>query len=161
VRKRITAFIDFFHLPLFQFIPQETFRYLFCGISTLVVDWVAYSFSLHFIFFKQDIVSSFGTISASNAAKTLAICAGFIWGFGLNKYIVFTASPLRGRQQLFRYSIIVGTCVLLNYFIINSLLTIMPHSFTLSNILTSLLVSVYSYIVQRTFTFKVAKIKGR
>ncbi|MFM2387050.1 MAG: hypothetical protein RL660_1807 [Bacteroidota bacterium] len=157
MRKRITAFIDFFHLPLFQFIPQETFRYLFCGVSTLVVDWVVYSFSLHFIFFKEAIDTPYGIISASNAAKTLAIIAGFIWGFGMNKYIVFTNSPLRGRQQLWRYALIVGTCVILNYIIINMLLRIMPNSFTLSNILTSLFVAVYSYIVQRSFTFKVSK----
>jgi putative flippase GtrA len=158
MRKRITAFIDFFHLPLFQFIPQETFRYLFCGVSTLVVDWVVYSFALHFIFDKQAITVPFiGLVTASNAAKTMAIVCGFIWGFGMNKYIVFTNSTLKGRQQLPRYTLIVLTCVVLNYFILNLLLTQFPDSFTLSNIITSLLVAVYSYIVQRTFTFKVTK----
>ncbi len=157
MRKRIIAFIEFFHLPLFQFIPAETFRYLFCGVSTLVVDWVVYAISFHFIFQKQTLQLPIHDLSATNAAKALAIIAGFIWGFGLNKYIVFTNSPLRGRQQLIRYSFIVGTCVLLNFFFINILIHKIGMYPTPANILTSLIVAVYSYIVQRSFTFKVNK----
>ena len=157
MRKKIIAFIDFFHLPLFQFIPAETFRYLFCGVSTLVVDWVVFSISLHFIFQKNSFVLFDHSISATSASKALAIAAGFVWGFGLNKYIVFTQSPLKGRIQLFRYALIVGTCIILNFIIIKLLLTQMPSLPTFANIITSLFVSVYSYIVQRSFTFKVNK----
>jgi putative flippase GtrA len=157
VRKKIIAFINFFHLPLFQFIPAETFRYLFCGVSTLVVDWVVFSFSLHFIFQKQSLQIADFSFSATSLSKATAIVAGFVWGFGLNKYIVFTQSSLKGRVQLFRYTIIVGTCIILNFIIIKILLTQIPSLPTFANIITSLLVAVYSYIVQRSFTFKVSK----
>jgi putative flippase GtrA len=160
VRKRIINFIEFFHLPLFQFIPAETFRYLFCGVSTLVADWVIHFCALYFIFTNGNI-NLFGySVTPVNAAKALAIAAGFVWGFTLNKYVVFTASPLRGRQQLFRYTIIVATCILLNFLIINFLLKYFIKSPTVANISTSLIVAIYSYIVQRTFTFKTKGIKS-
>jgi putative flippase GtrA len=160
VRKRIINFIEFFHLPLFQFIPAETFRYLFCGVSTLVVDWVIHFCSLYFVFTNGSFQLLQYTITPINAAKAVAIVAGFIWGFTLNKYVVFTASPLRGRQQLFRYALIVSTCILLNFLIINFLLKYFIKSPTIANISTSLIVAVYSYIVQRTFAFKVKGVRS-
>jgi putative flippase GtrA len=157
VRKKIIAFIEFFHLPLFQFIPAETFRYLFSGVSTIMVDWVMYSLSYHFIFQKQVVQLGSYAISATNASKAIAIICGFVWGFAMNKYIVFTQSPLRGRQQLFRYGLIVSTCVLLNFFFLNIFIHKIGIFPTPSNILTSMIVAVYSYIVQRSFAFKVTK----
>ena len=157
MRKKIIAFIEFFHLPLFQFIPAETFRYLFCGVSTLVVDWVVDFFFLYFVFTNGNFQIFNYSVTPINAAKAVAVVAGFVWGFALNKYVVFTSSPLRGRQQLFRYTIIVATCVLLNFLVINFLLKYFIKSPTIANIATSIFVAAYSYIVQRSFTFKVTK----
>jgi putative flippase GtrA len=157
VRKKIIDFIEFFHLPLFQFIPAETFRYLFCGVSTIVVDWVVFPLCYHFLFRKESFQLFDYTITATWGSKAIAIFCGFIWGFAMNKYIVFTNSPLRGRQQLFRYALIVGTCIILNFFIIDFLTKKIGMFSTPANILTSLFVAVYSYIVQRSFAFKVKK----
>jgi putative flippase GtrA len=162
VRKRITAFIDFFRLPLFQFIPEETFRYLFCGVSTIVVDWVAFYISFHFIFSEpilQGVFPGIKEVLPETASLIIAFICSFVWGFGLNKYVVFTASPLKGRVQLFRYGIITSTCIIFNFILMKFFIRKVGMYATFARIVTSLIVAVYSYIVQRTFTFKVKKTK--
>jgi putative flippase GtrA len=124
------------------------------------VDWVMYAGTYNLILQKHNIHLLDYTISASNFGKAIAILCAFIWGFALNKYVVFTDSPVKGRHQLFRYALIVSTCIGLNFLIINFLIRQFPlfDTFkTLANILTSFVVAIYSYIVQRSFTFKVHK----
>jgi putative flippase GtrA len=163
IRKTITSFIDFFHFPFLHFIPKQTFRYLFCGVSTIVVDWVVFYVTFHFVFknpFPVDIKMPFGYeninfIQPETLALMCAFIAGFIWGFGLNKYVVFTQSVIRGRIQLFRYAIIVSTCILLNILLMHLFIRKMDIYPFPARIITSLMVAVYSYLVQRSFTFKV------
>lgn len=166
IRKTIISLIDFFHFPFLKFIPSVTFRYLFCGVSTILVDWIVFYVGYNFLFthpfpigfnFVSSLIGniSIQDISVQTQALLAAFVAGFVWGFALNKYVVFTASPLRGRVQLFRYSVIVATCIVLNYLLMNFFISnvgIYPFP---ARMITSLLVAVYSYLVQRSFTFKV------
>jgi putative flippase GtrA len=164
LRKKITAFIDFFHFPFLKFIPGVTFRYLFCGVSTVMVDLLVYYISFHYIFSGSNVVlpnflnisfiTDNVTVTPKIAALGLSMVASFIWGFGLNKYVVFTESVTRGRVQLFRYSIIVGTCILLNFILMKYFLNFMDVFPTIKRLLISMLVAVYSYLIQRKFTFK-------
>jgi putative flippase GtrA len=159
VRKRIIAFIEFFHLPLFQFIPAETFRYLFCGVSTILVDWVVYYLSSKLIFLEpmfKNVIPGINEITPETLSLIAAFVASFVWGFGLNKYVVFTTSAIRGRIQLFRYSVIVASCIFLNYILMKLFIANGTNQY-MARIMVSLMVAVYSYVVQRAFTFKVVK----
>jgi putative flippase GtrA len=169
VRKRITAFIDFFHFPFLQFIPSVTFRYLFCGVSTVLADLIVYYISFHFIFDRNNFVVPWFPFSIGNtvicrelititpkiAALGLSMIASFAWGFVLNKYVVFTESVVRGRVQLFRYSLIVGTCILLNFILIKYFINFLDVFPTVKRFMISLIVAVYSFLIQRKFTFKI------
>ncbi len=164
MRKRITAFIDFFHFPFLKFIPSETFRYLFCGVSTILVDLFVYYISYHFVFLGTNIVlpnflnisfiTESITITPKIASLGISMVASFIWGFALNKYVVFTESVTKGRIQLFRYSLIVGTCIFLNFVLMKYAFNVMDVMPTVKRLLISMVVAVYSYIIQRKFTFK-------
>jgi putative flippase GtrA len=96
-------------------------------------------------------------ITAQTIALLCAFIGSFLWGFALNKYVVFTASPVRGRIQLFRYSVIVATCILFNYLLMNFFTLNMTMNAMVARVITSLIVAVYSYLIQRSFTFQVSK----
>jgi putative flippase GtrA len=101
--------------------PLQTFRYAVCGGSNMVFDIVLYFISYNFILRKQILNLGFIAFEPYTAALWMAFIISFPTGFLLSKYIVFNASQLRGRTQLFRYVLIVGINLLLNYSIIKVL----------------------------------------
>ncbi len=153
-RELILRFIDFFHKPFARWIDIQTFRYLACGGSNQLLGIFIYGFTYNFILDKQD-VSWFGLhITARIATYIIAFCVTFPIGFSLSKYVVFQESNLKGRVQLFRYAVLTGICIILNYIFLKlfALLGVYP---TPSFALTTVIVAVFSYIAQRNFTFKV------
>ena len=98
------------------------------------------------------------TITAPIAAFMVSFSISFPSGFVLSKYIVFPESNLHGRIQLFRYAVLVASCILLNYLFIKFFVVICGMYPTPSKICTAGIVAVYSYISQRNFTFKVKEI---
>lgn len=98
------------------------------------------------------------TISAHVAAFLISFSISFPLGFSLAKYIVFTESNLRGRVQLFRYALLVGMCFLLNYVFIKLFVEYFHWFPTISKIVTTVIVAIFSYVSQRNFTFKVKEV---
>ena len=155
MRKLINAFIGFFYFDFLKFIPYQTFRYLACGGTTVVVDILVYFLSYQFVFKKQPVVIGDITIGAHIAAFIVAFMVSFPLGFILNKFIVFTNSALRGRVQLFRYGLTVTSCVGLNYLFLKVFVEGFHWFATPSKMLTTVIVAVYSYFTQQYFSFKV------
>jgi putative flippase GtrA len=151
----ILSFIDFFHKPFERWINLQTFRYIACGGSNTVFGIVLYSVAYNFIVKKQDTHIGYLTISPHIAAFIISFCISFPSGFLLSKYVVFPDSNLKGRIQLFRYMLLVGTCVLLNYIFIKIFVEWCGFYPTPSYMLTTAIVAIFSYISQRNFTFKV------
>lgn len=150
--------IDFFHRPFSRWIDQQTFRYLACGGSNTVLDILIYFISYHFILGKQPLDLGVVTISPHIAAFMMSFSISFPLGFALSKYVVFTESNLRGRVQLFRYALLVGMCILLNYVFLKLFVEYFRFFPTPSKALTTAIVAVFSYISQRNFTFKVKEV---
>ena len=88
----------------------------------------------------------------------ISFSISFPIGFALSKYIVFPESNLKGRIQLFRYAVLVGMCIILNYVFLKLFVEVCHIFPTPSKILTTALVAIFSYISQRRFTFKVKTI---
>lgn len=105
------------------------------------------------IFGKQFIGDNI-TITPKIAALGISMVASFIWGFTLNKYVVFTESKVRGRIQLFRYGLITATCVLLNFLLMKYFINFLDFLPTIKRFFITMFVAVYSYLIQRRFTFK-------
>lgn len=155
IRDNIIAFIDFFHKPFSKWINEQTFRYLACGGSNTVLDIFIYFISYNFILAKQPVELSFITITPHIAAFLISFSVSFPLGFTLAKYIVFQESNLRGRVQLFRYALLVATCILLNYVFLKLFVEWFHWYPTPSKIVTTVIVALFSYVSQRNFTFKV------
>jgi len=157
IQKIINGVINFFYPPFKRFIPIETFRYAATGGGNMVLDILLYFLVFHFVLFEQNLNLGFMVISAHIAAFLIVFPITFTNGFLLAKYITFTQSKLHGRKQLIRYGLSVGGSILLNYLLLN-LFVDKFHIFpTPSKILTTAVVVVYSFLMQKFFTFKTGK----
>lgn len=149
------SFIDFFHPPFAKWINRQTFRYLACGGSNTLMDICLYYISYHYIAKEQDVNMLGLHMKPHIFAFITAFCVSFPSGFALSKFLVFTESNLRGRVQLFRYALLVSTCILLNYVFLKLFVEMFGWYPTPSKVLTAILVAIFSYVSQRNFTFKV------
>ncbi len=152
----IIQIIDFFYFPIFRkYIPLQTFRYAACGGGNAVLNIVLYSLSFNLIF-KDEIFHLFGLVPMTDyiAAFVFALAFTFPIGFILNKFVVFQASHLKGRVQLFRYALVTGLSILGNYLLLHFFVGVCGFWATPSQILTTIILSVSSYIAQNYFTFR-------
>lgn len=155
VRNIVLSVIDFFHKPFAKWIDTTTFRYLACGGSNTMMDILIYFISYNYILHKADVHLGSLTITAPIFAFIMSFSISFPCGFVLSKYIVFPESNLHGRVQLFRYALLVGMCILLNYIFIKLFVEYFHLYPTPSKVITTAIVAVFSYISQRKFTFKI------
>ncbi len=158
IRDLIIRIIDWFYFPFLRFIPVEVFRYAFTGGANTVFDLVLYFIFYRFVLDMQIVHIGFVAISPHIAAFLMVFPITFTTGFLLAKYITFTTSELRGRIQLFRYGLTVSGSIFLNYIFLKLFVEVFGLYATLSKLLTTILVVIYSYIVQRCFSFKTNKI---
>ncbi|MBL7717401.1 MAG: GtrA family protein [Flavipsychrobacter sp.] len=162
MRHIVLGIIDFFHKPFAKYINKTNFRYLACGGSNALLDIIVYYISYHYIVDVRQLaeVDIFGLFHMTPHILALAIafCTTFPIGFALSKYIVFPESELRGRVQLFRYSLLVAMCIGLNYGFMKLFVEVCHIYATPSKILTTGLVAIFSYVSQRKFTFKMKTI---
>jgi putative flippase GtrA len=156
VKNLINAVITFFYPYFRRFMPLQTFKYAACGGGNTLLDITIYALSYNFLFKKQLVHTPIGiTISPYIAAFLVSFTITFPLGFYMSRTIVFPGSTLRGRIQLFRYSLMVTSCLALNYIFIK-LFVEQCHLYpTVSKILTTVIVVAFSYITQKNFTFKV------
>lgn len=158
-RKTIISVADWFYKPFSRFIPLVTFRYGFTGGLNTAFDIFLYFIFYNFVFNKQNLDLSFITISPHIAAFLFVFPITFTTGFMLAKYVTFTQSTFRGKKQLLRYGLTVIGAIILNYILLKFFVETCFLWATFAKILTTVLVVIYSYFMQRYFTFDVRKSK--
>jgi putative flippase GtrA len=131
------------------------FRYLACGGFNTLLSIFIFWFSYHFIVNQKGVPVGSIVIHPYIAAFMISFTISFPLGFILSKYIVFPESNLHGRVQVFRYAVLVAACVILNYSLLKLFVEVFGFYPTPSNVLTAVIVAVFSFISQRKFTFKV------
>lgn len=146
--------IDFFHPPFRRYFSREFFRYGVCGAANIGFDWVLYFVTYNFIFRRRLIELGFTALTPHIAALLVTFPITLLSGFLLQKYVTFTASGLRGREQLVRYMAVVGVNLLINYFGLKLFVEILHFYPTLSKMLITVICTVFSYFSQKKFTFR-------
>lgn len=154
LKSSIIRTIDLFYTPFQALIPLETFRYAATGGFNTLLDIFLYFMCYNFILDKQVIDLHIVSISPHIAAFLIVFPITFFTGFLFARYITFTSSEIRGRVQLIRYMIAVSGSIFLNYFFLKLLVEFGGLWPTLSKIITTVIVVIYSYFVQKFFTFK-------
>lgn len=157
--KLILWIIDLFY-PLFRKVmPLQTFRYAACGGFNTALDILIFFISYNYIYDKQLVHLGNIAISPHIASFLTAFCITFPIGFYFSRYVVFTASNLRGRVQLGRYLLLVMACIALNYMFIKIFVEQLHIYPTVAKIFTTIIVVTFSYFTQKHFTFKTKVIK--
>lgn len=154
IRLIIIQFIDYFYSPFRKLIPLETFRYAATGGFNTILDIFLYFICYNFIVDKQVVNLQIVSISPHIAAFFIVFPVTFFTGFLLAKYITFTNSEIRGRTQLIRYMISVSGSIFLNYIFLKILVEFGGLWPTLAKLITTGIVVVYSYFIQKFYTFK-------
>ena len=154
IRLLIIEIIDYFYSPFRRYIPLETFRYAATGGFNTLLDIFLYFICYNFILDKKIIDLQIVSISPYMAAFLIVFPITFFTGFLLAKYITFTNSDIRGRIQLIRYVLSVSGSIFLNYFFLKILVEFGGLWPTLAKIITTGIVVIYSYFVQKFYTFK-------
>lgn len=158
LRDFIIYIIDIFYAPFQKLLPIQTFRYAATGGFNTLLDISLYFICYNFILDKHVVDLGIVSISPHIFAFLMVFPITFLTGFLFAKYITFSASVIRGRVQLMRYMLSVCGSLFLNYFFIKVLVEFGGLWPTLAKIITTIIVVIYSYFVQKFYTFKTSRL---
>ena len=154
VQKLILAIIDFVYIPFRKYVPYQLFRYGCSGGANMVFDWVLYFIFYNFIFCHNVLHIGPIAISAHIASFVFTFPITFLSGFWLGRYISFKESEMRGWSQLVRYLFVVAMCILINYVCLKFFVEICHFYPTPSKMITTGITTIFSFLMQKFFTFK-------
>ena len=151
----ITRIVDSLYLPPFRrLLSQCIFRYGVCGAANMGLDAVWYFIIYHFIVCKQFVDLGFVVISPHILSLIIVFPITFLTGFWLNRNVAFRTTNVGQGGQLFRYLLSVVGSILLNYISMKLLVESVGVWPTPAKVLTTVISTVYSYLMGRYFTFK-------
>jgi putative flippase GtrA len=157
--KIITSILDFFYPVVGKLIPKKTYYYAACGGGNLVLSWILFFIFYQFIFDKKlfPLELAYNTsfvVTAYTLSSVSCFIITFTIGFLLMKYVVFTGSELKGRVQLFRYGLSSALSGVLSWLILKFFIELLSIYPSIANVLASCIVVIFSYLMQRNFSFK-------
>ena len=161
MRQALLKFIDFFYTPFSRWLPLDTFRYLVSGGTTAMSGIISYYVAYNWILHQKNIYINFPflpkMITAHVAALIINTACTFAIGFVLNKYLIFTASNLKGRIQIFRYAFVFLINFMIKYSMLKYLVEGLQWFPSISNAMITVVLAAMSYFLQKHFTFRVKK----
>lgn len=161
MRKALLRIIDFFYPPFSRWVSLHTFRYMAAGGSTalcgIVSYYIAYNWILHQQNFRVDFIFLPDLVTGHSLALVISTFASFLWGFMLNKYLIFTTSTLKGRIQMFRYGTVMAINLGLNFAMLKYMVEGLHFYPSLSQAFITIVLSLCSYFLQKHFTFSIKK----
>lgn len=155
--KFILSLLDLIYPYFKRLMPVQTFRYAACGGGNTLLGLAVFFVSFHFLVRKQMVHLPFITISPHIVAMLLSFLVTFPLGFYMARNVVFSGSILRGRQQLARYFATAMGSVVFNYINLKILVDLLHFYPTISQVINTVVVIVFSYLMQKYFAFKPAK----
>lgn len=141
--------------PYLSFIDFQKFKYAFWGCVNVGLSWLLYFAIFNFIIKKENVsVFELITISPHIFSFLLSFVITFFTGFCINCYIVFDESKTHGIYiMLLRYLISNIGSLLINYLLLKLFVEQFLWYPTPSQILCTFIVTIYSFLMQKKFTF--------
>ena len=158
-RDFLIPIIDFFYPPFKNIMDLQTFRYAACGGGNTLLGLILYFISFKYILHEENLNLGFYAFKPHIAALFISFVVNFCVGFLLMKFVVFMHSNIKGRIQLFRYFLFYVVCLFLNYILLKLLVEYL-HIYAIgAQVITTIIVIMFSYLVQKHFTFRVVMSK--
>jgi putative flippase GtrA len=155
-RDLVIPIVDFFYPPFRMIMNQQTFRYAACGGFNTLTGLAAFYIAFKFLLKENTLDLGFYAFEPYSAALFISFLISFPVGFFLMKYVVFSDSKLKGRIQIFRYLLAYLINLVLNYFLLRLFVEVLHIYPTIAQLITTVILIVFSYVFQRYFTFKAA-----
>ena len=157
VATLITKLIDALDVKVVAVIvPQQLWRYGVCGVTNMVLDSVWYFLIYHFVVCERFIDLGFVVVSPHIAALALVFPITFFTGFWLNRNVAFQATAKSQGGQLWRYALSVVGAIVINYISMKILVEKCGVWPTPAKVMTTVISSIYSFLVAKFFTFRKA-----
>ena len=154
VADKIGSLIDRCYVrPLSRFLSPTMFRYAACGAGNMVLDVVWYYIIYHYIVALRYIDLGVVVMSPHVASLVVVFPITFFTGFLLNRYVAFRATAQRSGKQLVRYALSVVGSILLNYILMKLFVELCHIWPTISKMMTTAIVAIYSFLAARYFSF--------
>ena len=160
IAEKITRIVDFFYLkPLRGVMPLQTFRYAVCGGCNLVINWLLYAL-LYGVVLRFDYLDlGFVYISRHIAALAVTFPVTLFTGYWLQSRISFRGSPLGDKVSSVRYLVTTLGSLAINYLCLKIFVELVGIYAPVAQIITSLITIIYSYLLQKHWTFRGASCK--
>jgi len=155
VRDFLIPIIDFFYPPFKSIMDLQTFRYAACGGGNTLLGLAIYYVSFKYLLQEHNLDMGFYAFKPYNVALFISFIVNFCVGFFLLKFVVFSESNLKGRIQLLRYFSFYIVCLFLNYVLLKLFVEYLHIYPTIAQVMTTVIVVVFSYFVQKYFTFRI------
>lgn len=156
----LDKFISFFYPPFKRLMPIDVFKYVACGGSNVVFDWLLFAFCYNVVLQKTVINLGFIAFKPHIAALLITFPITLLSGFYLSRNITFKGSELRGRIQLFRYLVIVFINLLINYVCLRIFVDWLHIYPTPSKMITTVFTTVFSFFAQKHYSFRKIRVKN-
>lgn len=154
VGNALRRIIDFFYPPFKKYMSIQFFRYGTVGTANLLFDWLLYFLIYNYVLRHEMLNLGLVTLSSHIAAMTIKMPVVLLSGFLLQKYVTYSTSDLKGKTQLFRYTMVFFFNLLINYTGLKILVDSLDFWPTPSNMIISILTVFISYFSQKHFTFR-------
>lgn len=153
--ERVTRVVDHLYLkPLRRFLPLQTFRYAVCGGGNLVLNWLLYALLYDVVLGFDYLNLGFVFISRHIAALAITFPITLLTGYWLQSRVSFSGSQLGDRVSSVRYLITTLGSLAINYVCLKLFVEWASLYAPAAQVLTSLITVVYSYLLQKYWTFK-------
>lgn len=152
--KFIQTFLDFFYPIVRRFMNKQTYYYIACGGGNTLFGFVLYYLAYHYWLQKENFTLGFIVIKPHIASFIVSFGITFPIGFYLSRYIVWSESYLRGRQQLVRHFLSLILFVFMNYILLKLFVEVFNWWAMPSQILTTTIIVIVSYLSQKYYSFK-------
>ena len=152
----IQKILDLFYPLVSRLLDKTTYYYAACGGGNLILSWLLFFVFFQFLFQKKVFYIEYinYSLSAYTLSSFLCFIIAFAIGFLLMKYVVFTKSELKGRIQLFRYGLTSLLTWFAHWVILKLFIEWLAFYPSIANVVSSCLVVLISYLLQKKFTFK-------
>lgn len=152
--RLLTSIIDALYIkPLERIISLDTFGYCLCGAANMALDTVWYFLIYHYLVLERNVDLGIVVISPHIAALIVVFPITFFTGFLLNRYVAFRATSQRSGKQLVRYALSVVGSIVLNYILMKLFVDACHVWPTISKMMTTAIVAMYSFLAARYFSF--------
>lgn len=152
--RLLTSIIDALYIkPLERIMSRDTFGYCLCGAANMALDTVWYFLIYHYLVLERNVDLGIVVISPHIAALIVVFPITFFTGFLLNRYVAFRATSQRSGKQLVRYALSVVGSIVLNYILMKLFVDACHVWPTISKMMTTAIVAMYSFLAARYFSF--------